>query len=158
MGLAIYDVTDPARPRQVGTYPTDTSAFAVRVAGTHASVMTSAGTLTLDVSDPTHPQLLGSASTVHNAIENEDGEEPEVGSAVVAIVGDRAYISRDDGVVAIEMHGLTLPSPMIARRMGADPISTEAWLPHKAATQEPGIKPRTRAVPEATPPEAKLPC
>jgi hypothetical protein len=157
MGLAIYNVTDPARPRQVGAYPTDTSAFAVRIAGTHALLMTSAGTLILDVRDPTNPQAVDSPGTGFNGSENEDREKPEAGSAIAAIVGDRAYISRDDGVVVIELHGLTLPSPMIARRMGADPISTEAWLPNRSAAQESSMEARAQGAPEANPTVASMP-
>jgi LVIVD repeat len=157
MGLAIYNVTDPARPRQVGAYPTDTSAFAVRIAGTHALLMTPAGTLILDVRDPTNPQALDSPGTGFNGIENKDREKPEAEQAIVAVVGDRAYISRDDGVVVIELHGLTLPSPMIARRMGADPISTGAWLPNRSAAQESSMEARAQGAHAANPTEASMP-
>jgi hypothetical protein len=169
MGLSIYDASDPERPRRVGGYSTDADAFAVRVAGTHASVMTSAGTVVLDVSDLTNPKTVNLPSRAQDGIEVNNGgrlidmkishsgsyeADPETQRAIVAIVGDRAYISRDDGVIVIVMHGVGLPPlPLIARRIGADPISTEAWLPKQSPRRQPNVEVCAQSGPVASPVE-----
>jgi hypothetical protein len=72
MGLVIYEASDPERPRQVGAYQTDAVALAVHVAGTHASLMTSAGTVALDVSDPTNPIALNLPIRAKDGIETNN--------------------------------------------------------------------------------------
>jgi len=50
-------LTDPARPRQVGAYPTDSSAIRFRIAGTHACVDDTCRNVDIGtLRDPTNPQ------------------------------------------------------------------------------------------------------
>jgi hypothetical protein len=108
--LAIYDITDPAKPRQMGAYATDAEAFAVRVQGKIAFLQTTAGVVSLDISDATNPKQVKVPSTV--------GIEPEPETSdwtdIVAVVGNRGYISRGNGVVELEFHGMQLPGPVIS--------------------------------------------
>jgi hypothetical protein len=59
--------------------------------------------------------------------------EPEADRAIVAVIGNRIYISRDNGVIELELHGMRLPqATAIASEQGADPTSTEVALPLEA--------------------------
>lgn len=150
-GLAIYDVTDPAKPRQVGAYPTDSAASTVRVDGTCAWVSTAGGTLMFDVSNPTLPQPY-KPNNGQDGFENNSRDSRLVtvkilhavsraqpGEPIAAVVGDRLYISRDDGVVELKLHGMEVsPGPGIASRTVADLTSTQAaqQLSTKVRTDE----------------------
>jgi hypothetical protein len=170
LGLAIYDVHNPAAPRQVCAYPTHGAAVAVQVVGNNAWVSTLAGRLTFDVSDPAHPQQIDPVSSSQDRVEDTNRkrldnvklahavEYSHTGGPIAAVVGDRLYISRDDGVVVLELHGSRLPSlPAVASRLGADPISTEAWLPNRSAAQESSMEARAQDAPAANPMEASMP-
>ncbi|MHB1034193.1 MAG: Ig-like domain-containing protein [Pirellulales bacterium] len=80
-GLAILDISDPARPVPVGGYDTMGSASDVAVVGTRAYVADAGGGLEIiDVADPAAPVRLGGYSTS--------------GSAVgVTVVGSLAYVA-----------------------------------------------------------------
>src|SRR4051812_46638482 len=54
--LAIYDVTNPAKLRQIGAYATGAEAFSVHVSGSIAQVQTTGGVISLDISNPAAPK------------------------------------------------------------------------------------------------------
>ena len=149
MGLQVYDASDPDKPRLIGTYSTQSDAFAVSVGGAIACVSTLRGAVMLDVSDPANPKAADARSVQSRSegnagygrlmdLEASASSEPasDAQPAIIAVVGDRAYISRVDGVVVIPMHSFKLPSlPSIASIRGADPLSTEAWRPTQGVVQ-----------------------
>jgi LVIVD repeat len=163
-GLAVYDISVPAKPRRTAIYPTEAAAMAVQLTGGNVWVTTVAGTVVLDATDPTNPQPLRSVGTVEDGIEishrnprlvdikiphptSYNETAPQTGGAIVAVVGDRAYISRDNGVVELELHGMGLPAiPKMAHLDFADFNST-AVLSAKPAQPGPVKVAKVNAAP-----------
>ena len=89
-GLRVIDVSDPAMPREVGTYTNLTSPRAVYVAGNYAYVVAESnpGLQIFDISDPTMPREVG----VYAApLTPQD----------IFVVGDYAYVANGNGGLRI---------------------------------------------------------
>lgn len=97
VGLYVFDVRDPTRPTQVGFYGTQ-SVATVAVAGTHAYVGTSDGTLhVLDVSTASRPTLVTTM--------------PSPGGVwwATLVVGDRLYVGADRGLQVLSLADASRP-------------------------------------------------
>jgi hypothetical protein len=103
-GLRVVDVSDPAAPREVGSYQIDglpTEAFAVDVVGYTAYVADRLrGLRVVDVSAPTDPQELGAFDTPGFAMD-------------VAVVGQYAYVADESyGLGVIDVSVPENPTPV----------------------------------------------
>lgn len=118
--LRIYDITDPAHPRQMSIFVTEAPAFSVRLSAKRASVSTRNGLVHLDVTDPARPKPADPPEMLKPELDENVPVEPDI----VAVVGNRGYISRSNGIVEIELPDLQLPPlPLIAHKEFADHIS-----------------------------------
>jgi len=102
-GLRVVDVSDPAVPREVGSYQIDglpTEAFAVDVVGDTAYVADRIrGLRVVDVSAPTNPQEVGAYDTDGFAMD-------------VTVVGQYAYVADESyglGVIDVSVPGSPAP-------------------------------------------------
>jgi hypothetical protein len=103
-GLSVVDVTNLQAPVLVAQLATPGSANDVRVAGTVAYVAEDVGLQLVDVSDPAHPVLLGSASY------------PAGRQARVAVGGGKLVYLAD---LSFGLHVVDVTNPMQPREVGS---------------------------------------
>ena len=91
----VLDITDKANPDSIGSYGNNTKGFDIK--GNLACIVTSLlGVVTLDMTDPVHPQQLGALSL--------QGQPSNV-----IIVGTTAYVSTRNVLVAVDISDPTKP-------------------------------------------------
>jgi hypothetical protein len=128
-GVAIYDIANPASPRQIGFLPIDgVGAHRLWYVGgryAYASVLPNGFSdyvfATIDLADPTRPKIVGQYSLP--GMNTAAGEEPtwDTGRWRYAlhhaiIAGDVAYSSwRDGGLALLDISDRTNPQPIVHR-------------------------------------------
>ena len=110
-GLAVFDVSNPANPVQVGGYDTIGFAHSVAVSGNYAYVADSdAGLQVIDVSNPTKCARVGGYDT--------DGH-----ASNVAVSGNYAYVADADAGLQV----IDVSDPTNCVRVGGYDTSGWAW-------------------------------
>jgi hypothetical protein len=126
-GLAVFDVSNPAKPVRVGGCGTGGAAKGVAVVGNYAYVAASeAGVQVIDVSNPAKPEYVGGCNTSGSA-------------QGVAVAGNRIYVADEDAGLLVFA---SLPKVQFTFRVGdavagtpcvieATPVlgSAAAWTP-----------------------------
>jgi hypothetical protein len=108
-GMAVIDVSNPAKPQRVGGCKTGGAAVGVAVSGNYVYVADgSAGLVVIDVSDPANPQLVGGHVTM-------------LGAEGVAVSGKYAYVA--DGPLGLLV--IDVSDPANPRCVGG--CDTDGW-------------------------------
>jgi len=110
-GLRVLDVSDPARPAEIGSLATSAWANAVALAGDYAYLATADGLLAVSIFDPAHPVLAGSF-------------DPPFAARDVVVANGLAYVL-DDTTGGLRILDISTP---------AHPVQAGEWLPEHYAT------------------------
>ena len=103
-GLAVFDVSLPTKPLQVGTCATKADARGLAVSGSYAYVMEGeAGFEVIDVSNPSRCRRVGGASTTWGAFFD------------VAVSGNHAYVA--DASPGLQVFDVSDCQPSARRRL-----------------------------------------
>ncbi|TAK28763.1 MAG: hypothetical protein EPO21_22325 [Chloroflexota bacterium] len=127
-GLRVIDVSDPARPAEVGSYQTPGEALGVVVQGGRAYVSAStAGLQVLDVSDPAHPIYAGSYDTQGYAWD-------------VALSGNYAFVTDGfEGLHVIDVSNASRPTLLSSLPVGYARAVAVSWGFAYVATMGSGL-------------------
>ena len=102
-GLHIFDITEPAIPRAVGSYPTQGNATGVALTGKYAYLLDSrVGVAALDVTEPNNPRLDG--------IYKDDTVLIDAQAS-----GNHLYLLDSESVQVIDTRTLTNTAPLVYR-------------------------------------------
>lgn len=109
-GIHILDVSDPAKPTEVGAFDAGASTGNLTVAGGTAYLATSAGLIIVDVRDPAKPVKRATVATASTALDHIRS----YGGAGVAVSNGIAYVA--DGYGGVNL--IDVKDPARARHVG----------------------------------------
>ena len=102
-GLHIFDLTNPAMPRPVGSYATQGNATGITLTGKRAYLLDSGvGVAALDITEPNKPKLDG--------IYKDDAVLIDA-----QVSGNRLYLLNSESIQVIDTRTLTTPSALLYR-------------------------------------------
>ncbi|GIK37290.1 MAG: hypothetical protein BroJett011_11230 [Chloroflexota bacterium] len=130
--LHIFDISDPAAPRQVGRYQTSSPVTAVAVApappaqaGVVAYVITQEGLHLVDVSDPARPKDMSSYAA-------------SGGGYSLAVTGNTAYIASRGATGYGGLSVMDVSNPAAPRELGFVNVADASWWESRVAVSETG--------------------
>jgi len=109
-GMHIVDISDPAKPVEVGAFEAGASTGNITVVGDSAYLATSAGLIIVDVRDPAKPVKLATVSTASTVLDHIRS----YGGAGVVVSNGIAYVA--DGYGGVNL--IDVKNPARARHVG----------------------------------------